>query len=112
MKKSSPVSRSGHFARAPGTDVTQFTESVSFDWRLWQHDIVGSMAHAMLLQKIGVLTKKELRAMVQGLDAIGKENKAGQTVPPGAGRNPKQPHFTFIWALGGCGFRHDLPFSA
>jgi len=78
MKKISPVSRSGRFARGPGADVTQFTESVSFDWRLWRHDIVGSMAHAMMLRKIGVLTKKELRAMVQSLDAIGKAIKAGK----------------------------------
>jgi hypothetical protein len=83
MKKISPVSRSGRFARGSGADVVQFTESVSFDWRLWRHDILGSLAHAAMLRKIGVPTKKELRASMQGLDAIGKENKAGQAVPPG-----------------------------
>ena len=83
MKKISPVSRSGRFARGPGADVAQFTESVSFDWRLWRHDILGSLAHAAMLNKIGGPTKKELRASMQGLDAIGKENKAGQAVPPG-----------------------------
>ena len=45
MKKS-PVSRSGRFAGGPAADVAQFTESISFDWRLWRHDILGSMAHA------------------------------------------------------------------
>ena len=52
MKKISPVSRSGRFARGPGADVTQFTESVSFDWRLWRHDILGSLAHAAMLRAI------------------------------------------------------------
>jgi argininosuccinate lyase len=78
MKKNSPVSRSGRFAGGPAADVAQFTESISFDWRLWRHDILGSMAHAQMLQKIGVLTRKELRAIVRGLDAIGKEIRAGK----------------------------------
>jgi argininosuccinate lyase len=78
MKKSSPVSRSGRFADGPAADVAQFTESISFDWRLWRHDILGSMAHAEMLHKMGVLTKSELRAIVRGLDAIGKEIRAGK----------------------------------
>jgi argininosuccinate lyase len=78
MKKNAPVSRSGRFAGGPAAEVAQFTESISFDWRLWRHDILGSMAHAQMLQKIGVLTRKELRAIVRGLDAIGKEIRAGK----------------------------------
>ncbi len=60
MKKTSPVSRSGRFAADPGDDVARFTESVSFDWRLWQEDILGSIVHATMLRKIGVLTRSEL----------------------------------------------------
>jgi argininosuccinate lyase len=78
MKKISPLSRSGRFAHSPGVDVAQFTESISFDHRLWRHDILGSLAHAAMLRKIGVLNKKELRAIVKGLDAIGKEIAAGK----------------------------------
>src|SRR5215469_11439138 len=78
MKTKSPVSRSGRFAGGPAADVAQFTESISFDWRLWRHDILGSMAHAQMLRKIGVLTRNELRAIVRGLDAIAKEIKAGK----------------------------------
>lgn len=78
MKKSSPVSRSGRFAGGPSADVAAFTESISFDWRLWQHDILGSKAHATMLQKIGVLTKAELSAILKGLDAIAKEIAAGK----------------------------------
>ncbi|MGD0207929.1 MAG: argininosuccinate lyase [Verrucomicrobiota bacterium] len=78
MKKISPVSRSGRFARGPGADVTQFTESVSFDWRLWQHDILGSLAHAAMLRKIGVLSKIEEVAIIRGLDKIGREIATGK----------------------------------
>ncbi|MEO6183488.1 MAG: argininosuccinate lyase, partial [Verrucomicrobiota bacterium] len=73
MKKSSPVSRSGRFASGPGADVAQFTESISFDWRLWEQDILGSIAHATMLQKIGVLTKTELTQIKKGLEQIGQE---------------------------------------
>jgi argininosuccinate lyase len=78
MSKKSPVSRSGRFASGPAADVAQFTESISFDWRLWKHDLLGSMAHAQMLRTIGVLTAKECSAIVRGLDAIGKEIKAGK----------------------------------
>lgn len=78
MKKNSLVSRSGRFAGGPAADVAQFTESISFDWRLWRHDILGSMAHAEMLHTIGVLTKAEMRAIVRGLDAIGKEIRGGK----------------------------------
>ena len=76
--KSSPVSRSGVFASGPAAEVAQFTESISFDWRLWKHDIQGSIAHATMLQKIGVLTQRELRAITKGLNQIGREIAAGK----------------------------------
>src|SRR5690349_24903621 len=73
MKKRSPVSRSGRFAAGPGADVAEFTESISFDWRLWRHDILGSMAHATMLGKAGLITKGEEREIIQNLEAIGQE---------------------------------------
>ena len=76
--KSNPVSRSGRFASGPAADVAQFTESISFDWRRWRHDIQGSIAHATMLQKIGVLTRPELRAIIKGLQQIGQEIAAGK----------------------------------
>lgn len=74
----SPLSRSRRFAAGPAAEVAQFTQSISFDHRLWQQDILGSMAHAEMLQKIGVLTRQELRAIVRGLDAIGREIVTGK----------------------------------
>ena len=76
--KKSPVSRSGRFAGGPAAEVAQFTESISFDWRLWKHDILGSLAHAAMLKKIGVLTRAEHIAITRGLNKIGLEIRAGK----------------------------------
>lgn len=78
MKKKKPVSRSGRFTGGPAADVAQFTESISFDWRLWRHDIQGSIAHARMLKKIGVLKQNELSAITKGLNQIAKEIAAGK----------------------------------
>ena len=77
-KKSSPVSRSGRFNGGPAAEVADFTESISFDWRLWEHDILGSLAHAQMLARIGVLTKAELKAITRGLETIGQEVAEGK----------------------------------
>ncbi len=78
MKKSAVVSRSGRFASGPAAEVADFSESISFDWRLWRHDILGSLAHAAMLQKIGVLNKTELNAIRRGLEQIGEEIATGR----------------------------------
>ncbi|HYG34421.1 MAG TPA: argininosuccinate lyase, partial [Clostridia bacterium] len=70
MNATSPVSRSGRFSGGPAADVALFTESISFDWRLWRQDILGSKAHATMLQKVGLLTRAELKEIHAGLDAI------------------------------------------
>src|SRR5436190_6068286 len=76
MKK--PVSRSGRFAGGPAADVAAFSESISFDHRLWRQDIVGSIAHATMLAKVGILTKTERDAIVRGLEDIGQEIADGK----------------------------------
>jgi argininosuccinate lyase len=78
MKTSSPVSRSGRFTAGPAAEVARFTESVSFDWRLWRQDILGSRAHATMLRKIGLLSAGELRSILKGLDEIALEIAAGK----------------------------------
>ncbi len=78
MKNKTTVSRSGRFAGGLAADTARFTESISFDWRLWRHDIMGSIAHAKMLQRIGVLTKGELKAIIGGLEGIGREIAAGK----------------------------------
>src|SRR5258706_5178424 len=78
MKKSSVVSRSGRFAEGPAAEVAQFTQSVSFDWRLWRQDIQGSIAHSKMLRKIGILSAAELRDILKGLQSIGAEIQRGR----------------------------------
>jgi argininosuccinate lyase len=77
QQNSTPVSRSGRFARGPEAEVARFTESISFDWRLWRQDLLGSAVHATMLHKIGLLTKNELQEILQGLESIGAEIQAG-----------------------------------
>ena len=72
------VSRSGRFAHGPAAEVAAFSESISFDWRLWKHDLVGSLAHAAMLHRIGVLTRSELHAIRRGLEQIGHEIASGR----------------------------------
>lgn len=76
-KPSKTVSRSGRFTKGPAADVMAFSESVSYDWRLWKHDIIGSMAHARMLKSIGVLNATELEEILEGLGEIGEEIEAG-----------------------------------
>ncbi len=78
MKETSPVSRSGRFAAGPAAEVAQFTESISFDWRLWRQDIAGSKAHASMLAAVGLLSRAELKAIHDGLDQIAAEIAAGR----------------------------------
>jgi argininosuccinate lyase len=68
----------GRFSAGPAEIVQRFTESVSFDHRLAPYDIRGSVAHAKMLAKIGVLTRAECAAIVKGLEQIGMEIIAGK----------------------------------
>ena len=78
MKEQNTVSRSGRFAAGPAADAAQFSQSVSFDWRLWEQDILGSLAHAAMLHKIGLLSQAEFFEIEKALDEIAIEITAGQ----------------------------------
>jgi argininosuccinate lyase len=69
---------SGRFSEPTDTFVEEFTASVHFDRRLYPQDIRGSIAHARMLAKVGVLSPEECTAIVQGLEAIAAEIKAGR----------------------------------
>lgn len=56
----------GRFAESTSTLVERFSESVSFDARLYRHDIRGSIAHARMLAAVGVLTADDVAAIVKG----------------------------------------------
>ena len=72
------VSRSGRFSSDPAQELIRFTESVSFDTRLWRQDILGSMAHAAMLRRVGLLTQAEFRAITRGLEQISRQIAAGR----------------------------------
>jgi argininosuccinate lyase len=69
---------SGVFERETDRRVEKFTESVSFDRRLYAHDIRGSIAHAHMLSKVGILSGDERHQIITGLEQIGSEIAAGQ----------------------------------
>lgn len=69
-EKTSSQLWTGRFSEATDSFVEQFTASEHFDRRLFRHDIRGSIAHARMLHKIGVLSAAELDAIVNGLEAI------------------------------------------
>ncbi len=67
----------GRFSEPTDQFVEAFTASVSFDQRLYQYDIDGSKAHAKMLERVGVLTAKELADIESGLDQIIAEIESG-----------------------------------
>jgi argininosuccinate lyase len=70
----------GRFAESTDQEVERFTESISFDRRLWREDIEGSRAHARMLFRIGLLTRKELDSILEGLEKVREEFENG-TLP-------------------------------
>ncbi|HET6467592.1 MAG TPA: argininosuccinate lyase [Geminicoccaceae bacterium] len=70
----------GHFAAGPAPLMEQINASISFDKRLWPHDLAASMAHARMLAAVGVLTEQERDAILAGLERIGQEIAAGRFV--------------------------------
>ncbi len=67
----------GRFEKDTDEAVERFTESVSFDRRLYREDIRGSIAHAEMLARCGLLTEAELAQVREGLGDIEKEIDAG-----------------------------------
>ena len=68
----------GRFEDSTDSIVEGFTESVSFDARLWKHDIEGSIAHVKMLAKQKIVLKKEADAIIKGLNEIKAEIEAGK----------------------------------
>ncbi len=69
---------SGVFQEATDRRVEKFTESVSFDRRLYAHDVVASIAHAQMLAKVGLLSDDECRQIEQALCDIRREIEQGR----------------------------------
>jgi len=78
MKKGAQRIWGGRFSASPAEAVKHFTESISFDWRLYKHDIAGSIAHAKGLAKARLLTKAEAARIERGLRSIQRDIETGR----------------------------------
>lgn len=76
-KQSARKPWSGRFTEATNELVEEFTASIPYDWRLYPYDIAGSIAHATMLGKTGIIAKKEADRIVRGLEAVLKEIISG-----------------------------------
>ncbi len=68
----------GRFEKDTDALVEDFHSSISFDQRLYKHDIIGSIAHARMLGRIGVLTEEEATIIINGLQQILRNIQEGK----------------------------------
>ncbi len=66
------------FQKAADKSVAEYTASISFDWRLYPYDIAGSIAHARMLAKQGIISEKEAETITGGLASIRDEIEQGK----------------------------------
>jgi argininosuccinate lyase len=69
---------SGRFTRGTAKIIEGFTESISFDKRLWKYDIEGSIAHATMLGKQGIISRRDSENIITGLKEIAGEIARGR----------------------------------
>jgi argininosuccinate lyase len=67
----------GRFAAGPSVVMQEINASIGFDKRLWRQDIQGSLAHAAMLAKVGVISSEDAQAIHGGLEAIAHEIATG-----------------------------------
>jgi argininosuccinate lyase len=68
----------GRFQKAADKKVAEYISSLLFDWRLYKHDISGSIAHAKMLAKQGIIARTEADVIIKGLEAIAAEIEQGK----------------------------------
>ena len=68
----------GRFQKETDTLVNDFNSSIGFDARMYQQDITGSIAHAAMLGKQGIIAQTEADKIIEGLQAILADIEAGQ----------------------------------
>ncbi len=67
----------GRFSGETDREVTEFTESISYDKRLYRWDIAGSKAHSAMLASCGIIPSETAEAIHKELDAIGERIEKG-----------------------------------
>ncbi len=68
----------GRFSKAAGKLVAEYTASIPVDLRLYPYDIAGSIAHAKMLAKQGIISEKEATVITEGLGSIRGEIEQGK----------------------------------
>ena len=68
----------GRFCKATDNLVEAYTASIHFDWRLYPYDIAGSIAHARMLARQGIISGKEAEVITNGLTSIKQEIEQGK----------------------------------
>jgi argininosuccinate lyase len=68
----------GRLGSRTARGVEEYTSSLGFDLRLHAEDIEGSIAHARMLREVGLIGAGDLRAIVSGLRAVGRELEQGE----------------------------------
>ncbi len=68
----------GRFQKETDTQVNDFNSSILFDQRMYKQDIQGSLAHATMLGRQGIITKEEADDIVNGLTAILQDIEDGK----------------------------------
>ena len=83
-RKASPVRKSWHGRLTAQADpaTSELLASLDVDLALWRYDIVGSLAHAGMLAKVGLLTRSELAAIRKGLARVGRDIERGRLAMP------------------------------
>lgn len=68
----------GRFSKAATSSADEFNASIGFDQRLYQEDIAGSIAHAKMLGKQGIISKEEAELIIKTLEQIKDDIEAGK----------------------------------
>ncbi|MDR1873521.1 MAG: argininosuccinate lyase [Synergistaceae bacterium] len=71
----------GRFKEDTAQVVLKFTQSLDVDWRLYEHDIRGSIAHVRMLGAVGLLKNDEVEQIEKGLGAVREEIRRGDFQP-------------------------------
>ena len=71
----------GRFGAGPADEMLRFSESLGIDLGMVEEDVRGSIAHATMLQEVGLLSVDEARTVCDGLQAVLAEARAGLFKP-------------------------------
>src|ERR1700710_544842 len=80
MSQSPEKSWQARIAESTDAIAQSFVESISYDRRLYKHDVAGSIAHATMLAKVGLITAAERDAIEGGLKGIESDIESGNFV--------------------------------